>query len=276
MRNINSSNPSRFACVAATGAALVVTAAGMLATGGTASATPSTLGAFPSTDVYPQGTFHLDVDTYGQALRGNGLTSTGLTYGFGSDTDKAFGRNEIGFDYLWSIGGMARPNGLYSGTPISSTDKLTFNAKTQLFSDSAGGTRVVAGIWGLGNKQVGQPQYLYLLGSKTFSFGRIHAGVETSLAKKATIAAPSGEADKTSLHLAYDRALTPKLSFAIDWCSGKNAWVGTQPTLYYAVNDKASFGIGLMHFNDSTVLPTRNQVYACFDYNFDFKGAEAK
>ncbi len=222
-----------------------------------ASATPSTLGFYPSTDTVADKSFHLDVDTYGQGLKTNGADSVGLTYGIGNK-DGAFGRSEIGADYITNSG-------------LSASKRAFFNAKTQLFNNDANKTRVVAGVWGVGQKAIGAPDVAYLLGSKAFDWGRVHLGIAHALANKATVAAPSGSSDRTNLQLGYDRALTSKLSFAADYYTGKNAYSGFQPTLYYAVNDKASFGLGWMRFNDSTVGPSRNQVYACFDYNFEVK-----
>lgn len=222
-----------------------------------ASATPSTLGFYPSTDIYVDKTFHLDVDTYGQGLKTNGTDSVGLTYGIGTK-DGFLGRNEIGLDYITNSG-------------LSANKRAIFNAKTQIYNNDTSKTRVVAGIWGLGQKAVAAPDIAYLLGSKSFEWGRVHLGVARALANAATVAAPSGSSDRTNLQLGYDRMLTSKLSFAVDFYTGKNAYSGVQPTLYYAVNDKASFGLGLMRFNDSTVAPARNQVYACFDYNFNVK-----
>lgn len=236
-----------------------------------ASATPSTLGFYPSTDIYGKGTFHLDVDSYGRGLKTDASTSVGLTYGFGPEKEGLFGRTEVGADYLLSLGG-ASPN-LFGA---SGTDRLTFNAKTQIFNNAESGTRLVAGVWGFGNKIVFAPNIGYIAGSKSFKFGRLTAGVAHSFAKDATVATPAGNADRTNLHLAYDKAINSKLSFAVDYYSGKSGYSGVQPTLYYAVNDKASFGLGVMRFNDSSVGPSRNQVYACFDYNFGGSPATAE
>ena len=221
-----------------------------------ASATPSTLGAFPSTDTVADKGFHLDVDTYGAGLKTNGTDAVGLTYGFGNK-DGAFGRSEIGLDYAINFGGLAADK------------RVLFNAKTQLWNNDGSKTKIVAGVWGVGSKTIGAPNYIYLQGSKSFEWGRVHLGVASALASKATIAAPSGKGDRTSITLGYDKALTEKIGFAVDFYSGKNLYSGIQPTLYYAVNDKASFGLGWFRANDSTVFPSRNQTYICFDYNFD-------
>ena len=253
---------SRIRQIIGTGAALAALGTGLALGTRPAMATPATLGFYPATDIYADKTFHFDVDTYGVALKTNGTNSVGLTYGIG-EKDGVLGRNEIGLDYITNAGAL------------SASDRVLLNAKTQLYNNEASKVRVVAGVWGVGKKIVASPNYVYLLGSKSFDWGRVHAGVAHSLAGKVggvrVISTPAGNDDRTSIHLAYDKALTSKLAFAIDWYSGKNAYAGVQPTLYYAVNDKASFGLGWMRFNDSSVFPGRNQTYICFDYNFDFK-----
>jgi len=224
-----------------------------------AAATPATLGFYPATDIYGKGSFHLDVDTYGRGLKTDSVVSTGVTYGIGPERDGFLGRSEIGFDYLLSLGGS---------TPSASTSKrLSFNLKTQLYNNDDSGTRIVAGGWGLGSKEIFAPDIGYLLGSKAFKWGRVHLGVAHSFADDEVIAV-GDDADKTSLQLGFDRYITPKIQFAVDYYSGKNAYAGVQPTIYYYVNDKASFGLGLMRFNAESVAPSRNQIYACFDYNF--------
>lgn len=237
-----------------------------------AQATPATLGFYPSSDIYGKGTFHLDVDSYGRSTKMDAVTSVGLTGGLG-DSDGMFGRTEIGADYLMSVGGST-PLDPDNGKTLSGTKRFLLNAKTQLYNNDAKGVRVVAGVWGMGNKKIYAPNVAYVLGAKSFDWGRVHVGVAHSLARKETIATPAGNSDRTFLHLAYDKALTKKLSFAVDWYSGKSAISGVQPSLYYAVNDKASFGVGLMRFNDKSITPTRNQLYLCFDYNFG-KGSTA-
>jgi hypothetical protein len=232
-----------------------------------ANATPATLGFYPATDIYGPGTFHLDVDTYGKGVNADAIVSSGLTYGIG-DKDGAFGRSEVGLDYVLSLAGAAP-----STLGIKAGKRLLFNAKTQLFNNSESGTRVVAGVWGVGNKAIFAPNVGYITGSKTFEFGRVHLGLAHSFAKKATVATPAGNADRTNLQLGFDRYITPKLQFAADFYSGKSGYSGFQPTLYYYINDKADFGLGYMRFNDQTVTPKRNQIYACFDYNFGGGGS---
>jgi hypothetical protein len=236
-----------------------------------AQATPATLGFYPASDIYDKGTFHLDVDSYGRNTKMDAVTSVGLTGGLGGK-DGVFGRTEIGVDYLMSAGG-GTPVDPDTGNSLSGSRRLTFNAKTQLYNNEDKGLRVVAGVWGVGSKKIYAPNVAYVLGAKSFDWGRVHVGMAHSLARKETIATPAGNDDRTFLHLAYDRPITKKLSFAVDWYSGKSAISGVQPSLYYAVNDKASFGVGLMRFNDKSVTPTRNQLYLCFDYNFGKSGS---
>ena len=220
-----------------------------------AHATPSTLGFYPSTDIYGPQTFHFDADTYQSSDFKNGVfSSSGITYGLGKETNGPFGRTEIGADYNFGSSG-----------PLTFSKRIFGNAKTQLFNNNASQTRVVAGAWGLGDSTL-NPNYIYLLGSKNFaSVGRVHVGVAHGLAKN--YFAGTG---RTSLQLGYDRYITPKLQFAVDYYSGKGPASGVQPTLYYYINDRADFGLGYFRLNDSA-LSNRNQVYVCFDYNFDFK-----
>ncbi len=229
-------------------------------------ATPATLGYYPSTDIYGKGIWHLDVDSYGRGANADASISTGLTYGFGKGSDSAFGRNEIGADYLLSLGG-ATPRDLNSGERLSSSKRVLGNFKTQLYSNDRKNVRVVAGGWLLGSKDIYAANVGYVLGSKTFKFGRIHVGLAHSFSKKETIATLDGDSDRTYLQLGYDRYLTKKIQFAVDYYSGKSAISGVQSTLYYYLNDKASLGIGYFRLNDKDISPTRNQVYLSFDYN---------
>ena len=237
-----------------------------------AAATPATLGFYPATDIYGKGTFHLDVDSYGRSTKMDAVTSVGLTYGIG-DNDGPFGRSEIGADYVLSLGGST-PVDLDDplGRTTSGRKRFLLNAKTQLYNNNDSGIRLVTGVWGVGDDDLFAPNVGYLLGSKAFKWGRIHAGVAHAF-DKTNITTPDGNDSTTYLQLGFDRMLTKKLQFAVDYYSGKSAISGVQPTLYYYVNDKASFGLGLMRFNDKSITPTRNQTYICFDYNFGGGGS---
>lgn len=235
----------------AAGAALLAAGAVLAGAGSRAEATPSTLGFYPSTDIYGKGIFHLDVDTYGQALRTD-FPSVGLTYGIGPERGGFLGRSEAGFDYfLFQTGG-------------DSAKRLFGNFKTQLYNDAKSQTRVVAGAWGLGSKDISLPNVAYVLASKNFDFGRIHVGVARSM----TSANVVGN-DRTNLQLGYDRYFANnKFQFAVDYYTGKTTYSGVQPTIYYYINNRANFGLGLFRANSSTLVNPRNQVYVCFDYNF--------
>ena len=227
-----------------------------LGTTRTASATPATLGFYPSTDIYARGTAHYDADSYTRTnvTNGNGATS-GFTFGLGPETDSALGRTEAGFDY----------NFLNTATSVSFGRRIALNAKTQLYNNTEAGTRVVFGGWGLGSSRT-NPNYLYLLGSKTISGNRFHVGVARAMSD--TIVTN----DRTSLQLGYDRLISRKLSFVVDYYSGKGALSGVQPTLYYLFNDKADVGLGYFRANNRGSGALNNQLYICFDYNFDTKG----
>lgn len=240
-----------------------------------AQATPATLGFYPATDIYGPGVFHLDVDTYGHGIKADAFQSTGVTYGIG-DGSGVFGRSEIGFDYTLSAGGNKPINGSTGGL-LSTTKRFAFNAKTQLWDNSAKGERVVGGVWGVGSKDAGAPNVGYIEGSKTFGFGRIHLGVAQNFAGKiggVRVTDLGTDNDKFSVSAGFDRYITPKVQFAVDYYTGKNSYAGAQPTLYYYVNDKADFGLGLYRLNSKNAA-IRNQVYICFDYNFGGKTAEA-
>lgn len=221
-----------------------------------AAATPATLGFYPSTDIYGDKVFHFDVDRYStKDFSGVGASDTaGLTYGIG-DSEKAFGRTEVGFDY-------------FSNSGVEFGKSLFFNTKTQLYNDAAKGVRVVGGLWLAGDtKNPLVSNTGYLLASKTFNFGRVHAGVahafsDTNIGGSA--------ADDTFLHLAYDRPITKdgKFVFVADYYSGRSTISGVQPTIYYNFNDKADFGIGYFFNQGPRGAGNTNQLYLCFDYNF--------
>lgn len=232
--------------------AVVAALGAVLAGSNPASATPSTLGFYPSTDFVADKGYHLDVDSYrAQDFGGDGFDTFGVTAGFGTK-DKVFGRNEVGFDHVLSgLGGN------------NFGDRVFLNGKTQLYNNPDSGVRAVAGVWLLGSKASGASNVGYLLGSKAFEWGRVHLGIAQALRNQ-----PAG-VDETYLQLGFDRPITSKLSFAADFYSGKSAISGIQPTLYYAVNDKASFGIG--YFLNNGAGADVDQLYLAFDYNFGGK-----
>ena len=228
-----------------------------------AHALPSSLGAYPSTDIYTKGNIHFDADDYTSSDFKTGVLPTqGITYGIGPDRTGPLGRTEVGYDFNFGTGGS-----------VSFGKRIFFNAKTQLYNNDAQQIRVVAGGWDLGDSAT-NPNYIYLLASKNFTkIGRFHIGYAYG-ASKGVFNTTSAEGvttspGRSSLHLAYDRLLTPKLQFVIDYYSGKSPFAGVQPTVYYSVNDKASFGIGYFRLNNRTAT-VKNQIYLAFAYNFDF------
>ena len=256
------------------GAGVAVAALGMgvLAAGRPAMATPATMSFYPTTDVYPKDVLHLDVDYYVDTkFKNTAFSNYGLTYGTGPDHDGALGRSEVGFDYV------ASP---FQGVNIGK--RLWFNAKTQLYNNDKSAVRVVTGVWGVGargNLGTGDttlpPDVGYLLASKNFSFGRIHAGIAHSFANKAVIATPAGNTDRTYLQLDYDKYISKNVQVGVDFYSGKSAISVLAPVVYYYLNPNTSFLVSYVRFNDKSIGPSRNQIYLAFDYNFG-RGANPK
>jgi len=253
-------------------AALLVAGAATIATR-PAHALPSALGAYPSTDMYSKGNIHFDADSYiSTNLKTSVLPTQGLTYGIGPDKTGVFGRSEVGYDVNFNT--PSTPSG-----QLSFGNRIFFNAKTQLYNDDKQELRVVAGGWDLGSAS-SNPNYVYLLASKNFKqIGRIHVGYAYGLTKglfntTSTVGqvTTTSSPGRSSLHLGYDRLITPKLQFVTDYYSGKGPFAGIQPTLYYSVNDKASFGLGYFYLNNRQTA-VKNQLYFAFAYNFDFNKA---
>ncbi len=219
-----------------------------------AHATPSTLGFYPSSDIYGRNNVHYDADAYTRDdLKDSFSLTSGLTFGLGPERNGVFGRTEAGFDYNFTNTG---------NTSIGR--RLIGNIKTQLYNNDAKGVRLVAGGWGLGSDN-SQPNYVYLLGAKSFSGNRVHVGVAQSLNDNIVTR------DRTSLQLGFDRYITPKLQFVADYYSGKGELSGVQPTFYYFLNDKSDLGLGYFRANNRDLGAAKNQIYLCFDYNFDLK-----
>jgi len=240
---------SRTGKVVTAGAALLTMGLALQATTEKAAATDSGLGFYNATDIYPAGNFHFDYDTFGRGIRTDVGTSVGLEYGFGPDRDGLFGRTEAGFDYVTSGGG-------------SPGDRITANIKTQLYNNDASRTRAVLGFGGLGKKSASDQITAVLLGSKGFTFGRIHAGVFKNFERD------NSGIDNTGLQLAFDRPVGEKVIIGADWRSGPHGFAA--PFVIYNLNDKAGFEIGLGRANRRSTS-VRHQTYIAFDYNFDFK-----
>jgi hypothetical protein len=247
LRN-NFKSLGRIRKVAALGAA-VAAVAGALVSSKPASATAAGLTFYPSTDIYSKGNFHFDADYFfnEKARFGSDASTFGLSYGVGPETDGAFGRSEVGFDYVTNSG------------DLSVGKRLSFNAKTQLYNNDDSQTRVVAGIWGLGSRSASAPNVGYLLGSRNFEFGRIHVGVARALRDVV------GD-DRNFIQLGYDKVFADgKLQFTTDYYSGKSAISALAPGIIYYLNDKAAVQLGYIRYNNRDL---GEQIYFGFDYNF--------
>ena len=211
-----------------------------------AQAGPSGLSFYPSTDIYPKGNIHFDADYFSSTNgKGSNFQTTGFEYGIGPERDGLFGRTEVGIDYLTS------------GSGLNNGDRLFFNIKTQLYNDSDAGVRATLGAYGVGSRDVGASNYVSLLGSKAFSFGRVTAGVAYALRDDFVD-------NRTSLQLGYDKAINDKFIFTVDYQSGKSQAVS--PGIIYLINDKA--GVQLSYVRGGSAFADRNQIYFGFDYNF--------
>ncbi|HEX9998549.1 MAG TPA: hypothetical protein VGB45_15525 [Abditibacterium sp.] len=214
-----------------------------------AQASGSGLSYYPSTDIYPKGNLHFDADYFG-STNGKNTSGTflGLEYGAGPEHDGLFGRTEFGIDFAASANGA------------SYGDRLYFNAKTQLFNKPDAGIRATLGVYGVGTKDALASNWVNLLASKAFSFGRIHIGAAHALRDDFVT-------KRTVLQLGYDKAINDKFIFAMDYQSGRDQFIS--PGIIYLLNDKAgielSYGRGGKSFEGTGL---RNQIYFGFDYNF--------
>jgi hypothetical protein len=245
----------------AVGAVMAAVAAG-LTMSKPAQATPAGLTYYPSTDIYGKGNFHFDSDTFlnqDDTKQGAFGTSIGLSYGTGPDRDGAFGRSEVGVDYITS------------GDGFSVGKRFQANAKTQLYNNDDSQIRAVAGIWGLGSRSIASPNIVYALASKNFpTIGRFHVGVAQSLQKKSTV----GD-DRTNLQLGYDRVFADgKFQFTLDYMTGDTTYSALAPGLIYYINDKAGVQVGYVRPNDKRIFGN-DLIYLAFDYNFGGSRTEA-
>lgn len=227
-------------------AALFLSGGALLGGAKPANATGSGLSNYPSTDIYPKGNLHYDADYFASTNGKTGnFSSTGLEYGVGPERDGLFGRTELGLDFA-NTGGESFGN------------RLFFNAKTQLFNNADSGLRATLGVYGVGSRRSGAANWVNLLGSKAFSFGRITFGGAHALRKSAVTGS------RSVFQLGYDKAINDKFIFAADYQSGKGQFIS--PGIIYLINDKA--GVELSYLRGGTDVAPRNQIYFGFDYNF--------
>lgn len=196
-------------------------------------ATPSTLIWIPSTDLQA-GSTHLGID----ALSASGdaedpATDFCLTFGDG--------RFEYGIDYFEGI-----------------DDPLFFNAKALLKDESETSPRLAAGIYGLGTESATAANIIYLLGSKTFPAGRFTAGY--GVGRKEAL----GD-DNAMILLGFDRIISARWGFAIDYQGGKSAFGAFSSGATYVINPTTSIIAGYTWFNDDAFADC---LTTQFDMNF--------
>jgi hypothetical protein len=232
-------------------AALLGAAMLLQGAGHEAHATESGLGFYQTADIYGKGVIHFDYDTFGRGVKTDIGTSAGLEFGVGPDKDGAFGRTELGFDYL-----VSGP----SGSTLPSGDKrIVLNAKTQLYNNDASGTRVSLGVSGLGDKSTFPAADLHLLGFKAFAFGRVHAGLFKQIKRT------SGGPHTGGLQLGFDKTVAKKFVVGGDWRSGPSGFLA--PCVIYNMNSKSDFEVCVGRANSDSITP-RYQTYLAFDYSF--------
>jgi hypothetical protein len=212
-------------------AILIVTC--MLILTGAVQSTPSTLIWIPSTDIQA-GTPHLGIDALSAAGSAEDpATDFGLTFGNG--------RYEWGVDYLEGI-----------------DDPIYLNAKALLKGETQASPRLVAGVYSFGTDDATAYDIFYLLGSKSFGFGRLTAGY--GIGRKEAL----GE-DNAMLLLGYDKMLSDKWGFAMDYQGGKSSFGAFSAGATYAINPSTSVIVGYTWFNDDAFADC---LTTQFDMNF--------
>jgi len=202
----------------------------ILVLAGIAHATPSTLIWIPSTDIQA-GSTHLGIDAFSAAGSADDPTTDfGLTFGNG--------RYEWGVDYFEGI-----------------DDPIYLNAKALLKDESPTSLRLVAGVYSYGTDDSTAYNILYLLGSRTLSFGRLTAGY--GIGREEALGA-----DNAMLLLGYDKVINDRWGFAMDYQSGKSAFGAFSAGATYVINPTTSIIVGYTWFNDDSLAD-------CFTMQFD-------
>lgn len=221
------------------GLALLTLTLALLPTAG-ALATPSTLIWIPSTDIQPNRTWHLGIDTYFTARN----TGQATVYDIGPEYGFAGGRAEVGIDYI-------SPN----------DNSLFFNAKYLLTPEKSGTPAVVVGGFGFGTKKgVTDYNLMYLEGAKALgpvrlTLGYCH-GKESTLGRDPNmlLAGVDGYLDRAK-----------KWWGAVDYQSGKNAFGALSAGVSYAFAPNTSVIVGYDWYNDTALKDT---VTTQLDVNF--------
>lgn len=254
--------------IAATGMALAAAGVSLTAAIRPASATPSGLINLPSTDIYDKGTIHLDVDylrfsgfgtPVGRVGSSYALTS-GLTYGIGPDTDKPFGRTEVGFDFIVA----------QTGNEPKFKQRVFFNAKTQLYNNDEQGVRVVIGGSSLGSK-VSNALLGYITGSKNFGkAGRVHLGVARAF-NDDNLAFSGPGVDRNLIQFGYERLITDQVHFIAEYGTGDSAFGNAGVSVIYYLDDKSDIQLGVLRPNQNG--GPRTFYYVGYDRNFGKRAA---
>jgi hypothetical protein len=227
---------------------------------------------YPQTNILGRNAFHFDFDTVGVRANSNVFSGAGVTWGLGSSllgrkdkSDKSgfLGRSEIGVDYLLSAGPFVP-------TFVKARQRFFFNFKMQLYDDPASQTRVVVGGYNLGSASLAAARELYVLASKTRSWGKLQVGLTHAFGPEAGLITPAGHADRTYVQVSYNRHLWQRLFGAYAGQTGLSTQSRQSVALAYYLDDtyKGSFAIGILRYNDRSIAPSRHQVYFGFDYDW--------
>ena len=182
-----------------------------------ASATPSTLIWIPSGDVQPSGTVHAGIDDYFGRHGGHVPADFGITFGVR--------RAEIGVDVL------------------SGADDVFLNAKLLVAPETRRRPQIAFGAYGLALTSAA-PDYnmLYLIGAKTFPWGRVHLGL---LRGSRAALGP----DNVMLLAGVERQLSDKWWAAIDYQSGDSAFGAFSFGVAYTLRPGLSVLVGWDWYN---------------------------
>ena len=211
------------------------------AIGGMLYATPSTTFWTPCTpDIQPPESVHVTYDYYGRA----GSPSSDPVSSFPATIGLTYGTNisgkillEYGFDYLFPA-----------------DYPFYFNIKVGLGEGvvSPSAPAIQIGVFNVGTKKdVTNQNILYLVVGKTLSdkHGRLSAGCYVG--NRHVLKSSNGNKENTGFMIAYDRVIrSDKLTFAVDYASGKNSFGGGGIGFYYYFSKNASLLIGPVWFND--------------------------
>jgi hypothetical protein len=249
---------------------LAVAVAACVTTCRPASATPSLFLMYPSDALTNGGFLRVSSDLFTKGFSTTTSGFGGVNYGFGSNKSGLLGRSEIGLDYV-----AAAPF-----SDVSFIRRTRLNIKTQLYDNPDSGIRIVAGAWGVGSigdvssSSALPPNIVYVLGSKRISRGSIQLGLARALSRKAVLATPAGNSDRTFIQLGLERELTKKIIARLDYYSGKSNVSALVPGVLVALNDRAGFRLGYIRYNDESIAPARNQFLVAFDYSVDLKNQD--